>query len=58
MIPQTVNHAPVTVSLVASAAVAVLLALMKAKLGIDFSGQEANLITLATGMGYLVKGAA
>ena len=55
-LPQTTNHAPVTVALVAGAAVNVLIAVVKAKFGVDFSGQEANLIVLATAVGYLVPG--
>jgi len=53
-LPVTQNHAPVTVALVANAAVAILLAVLKQRYGVDFSGQEANLQVLATGLGYLV----
>lgn len=55
-LPQTTNHAPVTVALIASSAVAVLIAVVKAKFQVDFSGQEANLTVLATAIGYLVPG--
>lgn len=55
-LPATTNHAPVTVALIASSAVAVLIAVAKAKFGVDFSGQEANLTVLATAIGYLVPG--
>ena len=41
-LPVTQNHAPVTVALVANAAVAILLAVLKQRYGVDFSGQEAN----------------
>lgn len=54
MIPTAQNHAPVTVALFANAAVAVLLAVLQQRFGVDFSGQEANLQVLATGVGYLV----
>lgn len=54
-LPTTENHAPVTVALVANAAVAILLAILKQRYGIEFSGQEANLQVLATGLGYLVQ---
>jgi len=56
MLPQVQNHAPVTVALVANAAVAILLAVLKQRYGVDFSGQEANLQVLATGLGFLVVG--
>lgn len=55
-LPQTTNHAPVTVSLLASSAVAVLIAVIKSKFGVDFSGQEANLTVLAIAVGFLVPG--
>ena len=54
--PKTTNHAPVTVALVAGAAVNVLIAVVKAKYNVDFSGQEGNLTVLATAIGYLVPG--
>jgi hypothetical protein len=54
LLPETVNHAPVTVALFASALVSVILALLKAKYNIDLSGQESNLQTLAIGAGYFV----
>jgi len=57
-LPVTQNHAPVTVALVANAAVAILLAVLKQRYSVDFSGQEANLQVLATGLGYLVAGRA
>jgi hypothetical protein len=56
--PTTQNHAPVTVALIANAAVAILLAVLKQRYGVDFSGQEAHLQVLATGLGYLVAGKA
>jgi hypothetical protein len=51
---QTTNHAPVSVSLVASAVASIFLGLVKSKYGIDLSGQEAN-VTMITGAlaGYL-----
>ena len=52
--PQLENHAPVTVALVANAVVAILLAVLKQRYNVDFSGQETNLQVLATGLGYLV----
>ena len=55
MLPQVQNHAPVTVALVANAAVAILIAVLKQRYGVDFSGQEANLQVLATGLGFLVQ---
>lgn len=55
-LPQPVNHAPVTVALFASALVSVLIALLKARYGLDLSGQEANLQTLAIGAGFFVPG--
>lgn len=60
MIPQVQNHAPVTVAVFASAVASVIIAFAKAKWGVDFSGQEANLQVIATGIGYMVasKGAA
>ena len=57
-LPITQNHAPVTVALVANAVVAILLAVLKQRYGVDFSGQEANLQVLATGIGFLVAGKA
>lgn len=52
------NHAPVTASLVAGAATSVLIALGKAKYGLDLSGQEGNLTLLIGALvGYLTKGA-
>lgn len=54
--PQATNHAPVTVALFASALVSVLLSLLKAKYGLDLSGQETNLQTLAIGFGFFVPG--
>jgi hypothetical protein len=54
--PQVQNHAPVTVALVANAVVAILIEMAKRKYGVDFSGQEANLQVLATGLGYLIAG--
>ena len=53
-VPTATNHAPVTVALVANAAVAIALAILKQRYDVDFSGQEANLQVLATGLGYLV----
>jgi len=55
-LPQTTNHAPVTVALIANALVAVGLAIAKQRFGVDFSGQEANLQVIATAAGYLVAG--
>ena len=54
--PQLTNHAPVTVALVANAVVAILLAVLQQRYGVDFSGQQTNLQVLATGLGYLVAG--
>ena len=54
--PKPQNHAPVTVALVANALVAIILAVLKQRYNVDFSGQEANLQVLATGLGYLVAG--
>lgn len=56
LLPETTNHAPVTVALFASALVSLVLALLKAKYQIDLSGQESNLQTFAIGAGYLVGG--
>jgi hypothetical protein len=56
LLPATTNHASVTVALIANALVAVVLAVLKQKLDVDFSGQEANLQVLATAVGYLVAG--
>lgn len=53
-IPKTTNYAPVTVALVANAVVAILLAILKQRYGVDFSDQEPNLQVLATAFGYLV----
>jgi len=51
------NHAPVSVTLVASAITSIALALIKAKLGIDLSGQEANVTIIAGAIaGYLTVG--
>ena len=55
-IPTTTNHAPVTVSVFANAFVAVVIAVAKSRYQVDFSGQEANLQILATGIGYFVGG--
>ena len=55
-LPQTTNHAPVTVALIANALVAVLLAVLKERYKVDFSGQEANMQVLATAAGYLIAG--
>jgi len=54
---QLTNHAPVTASLVAGAVVSILIAIAKAKFGLDLSGQEGNL-TLIVGalVGYYTKG--
>lgn len=50
------NHAPVTASLVAGAATSILIALAKAKFGLDLSGQEGNLVLLiGAAVGYLTK---
>src|SRR5258708_19122834 len=50
------NHAPVTASLVAGAATSILIALGKAKFGLDLSGQEGNLTLLIGALvGYLTK---
>ena len=57
-LPTPENHAPVTVALVANALVAIILAVLKQRYNVDFSGQEANLQVLATGLGYLVAGRA
>lgn len=54
--PKLENHAPVTVALVANAVVAIILAVLKQRYQVDFSGQETNLQVLATGLGYLVAG--
>jgi hypothetical protein len=53
-LPQLTNHAPVSVTLVASAVTSILIALAKSKYGIDLSGQEAN-VTIVVGAlaGYL-----
>ena len=53
-LPATENHAPVTVSLLASALASVVIAYAKSKYGIDFAGQEANLQVLAAGAGYFL----
>lgn len=53
-LPATTNYAPVTVALFANAVVAILLAVLKQRYGVDFSGQEANLQVIATGVGYFV----
>jgi hypothetical protein len=55
-LPKATNHAPVTVALVASALASIAITLLKAKFGIDFSGEEANITVLATAAGYLVPG--
>ena len=52
--PKPTNHAPVTVALVANAVVAIVLAVLKQRYNVDFSGQETNLQVLATGLGYWV----
>jgi hypothetical protein len=54
VLPQTTNYAPVTVALIANAAVAIALAVLKQRYDVDFSGQEANLQVLATAFGYMV----
>ena len=53
-LPETQNHAPVTLSLLASALASVLIAYAQKKYGIDFAGQEANLQVLAVGVGYFL----
>ena len=55
-LPQTTNHSPVTVAVFANAFVAVVIAILKQRYGVDFSGQEANLQLLATGAGFFVAG--
>jgi len=51
------NHAPVSVTLVAAALTSIVIALAKAKLGIDLSGQEANVTIIAGAVaGYLTAG--
>ena len=52
--PKLENHAPVTVALVANAVVAIILAVLKQRYNVDFSGQETNLQVLATAIGYMV----
>jgi hypothetical protein len=54
-VPQVTNNAPVTVALVANAICAIVIAVAKQRFGVDFSGQEANLQVLATGLGYFVS---
>lgn len=54
-LPALENHAPVTAAVFASAFTAVLIAVLKSRYGVDFSGQEANLQTLAIGVGYWVQ---
>lgn len=54
--PTVTNHAPVTMAVFASALAAVAMAFCRAKYGINFEGQEANLQVIATGIGYLVAG--
>jgi len=53
-VPTVTNHAPVTVALMANAIVAITLAILKDRYQIDFSGQEANLQVIATGLAYFV----
>ena len=55
-VPTATNYAPVTVALVANAFVAIVLAVLKQRFEVDFSGQEANLQVLATAFGYFVSG--
>jgi len=51
------NHAPVSVTLVASAIASITIALLKSKLGFDLSGQEANVTIIAGAIaGYLTVG--
>jgi hypothetical protein len=54
-VPQVTNNAPVTVALVANAICAIIIAVAKQRFQVDFSGQEANLQVLATGLGYFVS---
>jgi energy-converting hydrogenase Eha subunit A len=55
-VPSLTNHAPVSVSFVASAIASIVIALAKAKYGIDLSGQEANVTIVAGAIaGYLTS---
>jgi hypothetical protein len=54
-VPQVTNNAPLTVALVANAICAIVIAVAKQRFQVDFSGQEANLQVLATGLGYFVS---
>lgn len=53
-VPQLTNHAPVSVTLVASAITSVVIAFLKARYQVDLAAQEAN-ITIIVGAiaGYL-----
>ena len=53
-VPTVTNHASVTVAVFANAVVAVLIAVAKQRYDVDFSGQEANLQLIATGLGFFV----
>jgi hypothetical protein len=51
------NHAPVSVTLVASAIASIVIALLKSKLDFDLSGQEAHITIIAGAIaGYLTVG--
>ena len=56
--PTATNHAPVTVAVFANALVAVIIAVAKERYKVVFSGQEANLQLIATGLGFFVAGKA
>ena len=53
--PVPTNHAQVTVAVFANAVVAVFIAVAKQRYDVDFSGQEANLQLIATGLGFFVS---
>lgn len=54
LVPQTQNHAPVTVAVFASALAGIIMAFAKAKYGVNFEGQEQNIQMVATAIGYFV----
>lgn len=57
-VPTPTNHAPVTVAVFANAVAALAIAILKQRYQIDFSGQEANIQVIATGLGFFVAGKA
>lgn len=51
-VPAVTNHAPVTGAMVASAVAAILMQYARQKFGVDFTGLEPQIQTVAVAIGY------